>query len=266
MRNLWPVLAITLQFSCTAAWAGPQPIDLGNAASFAVLAGSTVTNTGPSVVTGDLGLWPGTSVTGFPAGLILNGQAYIDDTVAMGAQAAAAAAFTAAAGETGAVSLTGQDLDGMTLTPGVYRFSSSADLTGTLTLNAEDSQNAIFVFQVGSTLTTAASSLVSLVNGHHDTIIWEVGSSATLGAGSAFSGEILALTSITLGTGAAISCGAAVALTGAVTMDSNSVSTTGAACGADGAPIGEPSTLFILGAVCLLPILAASRRRGSPVG
>ena len=253
MKNLGAVLLFALAAAHgTAAWAGPLPIDLGSAASFAVLAGSDLTNTGPSVINGNLGLWPGTSVVGFLPGMIMNGNAYIDDIQAMQAESDALTAFTTASGETGAQSLSGQNLGGLILTPGVYSFSSSASLTGTLTLNAQNARNAVFIFQIGSTLTTAANSLISFVNGHNDTVVWEVGSSATLGTGTTFDGDILALASITLDTGATISCGGAIALTGAVTMDTNTVSTTGAACSAGVMPMPEPASVFVLGAACTL--------------
>jgi len=122
--------------------------------------------------------------------------------------------------------LTGQDLGGLVLTPGVYDFSSSAQLTGTLTLDAEGSDNAVWVFQIGSTLTTASDSDVQVINGGPgDGVFWDVGSSATLGTGTVFEGNILATASITLTTGAIIPCGRALAENGAVTMDTNVVST-----------------------------------------
>jgi type VI secretion system secreted protein VgrG len=265
VKNLGAILFAALSIGCgTTACAGPLAINLGTAASFAVLAGSTVTNTGSSVITGNLGVWPGMSATGFPPGMILDGNAYINDAFAMEAQSDALTAFNTAAGETGGQSLTGQNLGGLTLTPGVYSFSSSADLTGALTLNAENTQNAVFVFQIGSTLTTAAGSLISFINGQSDDVIWEVGSSATLGAGSSFEGDILALTSITLDSGAAISCGGVIALTGAVTMDSNTVSNDGAACGAGSAPIPEPAPIFVLSAACsMLAVLRMRPQRPS---
>jgi type VI secretion system secreted protein VgrG len=228
------------------AFAGQVPIDFGSAEGFAVLAGSTVTNTGASEIDGNLGVWPGTAVTGFPPGTVVNGAIYDGDLVAMQAQSDALAAYTTAAGETGGLSLTGQDLGGLTLTPGVYDFSSSAQLTGMLTLNAENIQNAVFIFQIGSTLTTAAGSLISVINSEGADVVWQIGSSATLGAGSSFDGDILALTSITLDTGASISCGGALALNGAVTMNTNSVSTSGSSCGTGQMEVPEPRSLVLL--------------------
>jgi len=122
--------------------------------------------------------------------------------------------------------LTGQDLGGQTLLPGVYHFDTSAQLTGVLTLNAQGSDNALWVFQIGSTLTTASSSVVQIINGGPgDGLFWQVGSSATLGTSTSFEGNIVALTSITLNTDAIIPCGRALAENGAVTMDTNYIST-----------------------------------------
>jgi ice-binding like protein len=139
--------------------------------------------------------------------------------------------------------LTGQDLGGLTLTPGVYFFMSSAQLTGTLTLNAEGNPNAVFIFQIGSTLTTASASDVDLINGASGAnVFWQVGSSATLGTTTDLVGTIDALASVTLDTGANIACGRAIALTAAVTMDDNSVSTGGCFSPPGGSPIPESST------------------------
>jgi hypothetical protein len=202
--------------------AGPAPVDLGTAASFAVLAGSTVTNTGPSVVNGDLGVSPGSAVTGFPPGTV-NGTIHAGDAVAAQAQSDLTIAYNDAAGRPCDVNLTGQDLGGKTLTAGVYCFSTSAQLTGTVTLNAQGDPSAVFIFQIGSTLTTASASSVSLINGTDPcNVFWKVGSSATLGTDTTFIGNILALTSITLNTTATVS-GRTLARNGAVTLDSNTI-------------------------------------------
>jgi hypothetical protein len=200
-------------------------VALGTAQSFAVLAGSAVTNTGPTVIGGDLGIFPGTlsSITGFPPGTVsLPGQIHAADGVALQAEADALSAYTVLAGLTPAVNLTGQDLGGLTLTPGTYKFDSSAQLTGTLTLDAQNDANAQFVFQIGSTLTTASGSSVHVINAPScfGNEFWQVGSSATLGTTTQFAGTIVALTSITLNTGANIS-GRALAINGAVTLDDN---------------------------------------------
>lgn len=208
---------------------------LGTAANFSVLAGSTATNTGSTTLSGSLGLWPGTSVTGFPPGIVTPpGVIDISNAVAQQAQSDDTTAYNTLAGLPFVTDLTGQDLGGLTLLPGVYHFDSSAQLTGTLTLNAEGSDNALFVFQIGSTLTTASSSDVQVINGGPgDGVFWQVGSSATLGTSTVFEGNILALSSITLNTDAIIPCGRALAQNGAVTMDTNVISTACTATTAD---------------------------------
>jgi hypothetical protein len=204
-----------------------QAPDLGTAANFAVLAGSTVTNTGATTLLGSLGLSPGNSVTGFPPGLVLApGVMDIGDAAAMQAQVDLATGYNQAASRPQTANLTGQNLGGLTLTPGVYTFSSAAQLTGALTLNALGNPNAVFIFNIGSTLTTASNSTVTVVGGGlGSNVYWRVGSSATLGTTTAFVGDILALTSITLDTGANITCGSALARNGAVTLDTNNIAT-----------------------------------------
>lgn len=196
---------------------------LGTTDAFAVLGGSTVTNTGSTVLTGDLGVWPGLAVTGFPPGIV-NGTTHAGDAVAQQAQSDLTTAYNAVAGQACDTDLTGQDLGGMTLTPGVYCLSSSAQLTGTLNLDALGDPDAVFVFQVATTLTTASSSVVQYTAGgvSNCNVFWQVGSSATLGTGTSFLGSILALTSITLDTGANVS-GQLLARNGAVTLDTNAV-------------------------------------------
>jgi Ice-binding-like len=211
----------------TAAHAAATSPPLGSAAGFAVLGASTVTNTGPSVVTGDLGVSPGTAVAGFPPGMV-TGTIHAGDPAATQAQGDVATAYGFAAGEPCDQNLSGQDLGGMTLPPGVYCFNSSAQLTGTLSLDAQGSPTAAWLFQVTSSLTTASNSAVVLVNGatpcNNDNVTWQVGSSATVGTGSSFVGNVLANTSVTIAAGAT-STGSLYAHTGAVTMDSNDVST-----------------------------------------
>lgn len=209
--------------------AAADKVGLGTAGSFAVLAGSAVTNTGPTVVNGDLGVSPDSAVSGFPPGLV-NGTIHAGDAAAAQAQSDLTIAYNDAAGRACDVDLTGQDLGGLTLTSGVYCFSSSAQLTGTLTLDAEGDPNAVFIFQIGSTLTTASGSRVDLINGAQScNVYWQVGSSATLGSNTTFAGNILALTSITLVTGATVD-GRTLARNGAVTLDSNVI--TRATCAA----------------------------------
>ena len=198
---------------------------LNTADNFAVLGSSTVTNTGSSTVNGDLGVSPGSAITGFSGGPgIVNGTIHTADAVSIQAQIDATAAYNGLAGMPVTSNMTGQDLGGLTLTPGVYHFNSSAQLTGPLVLNAGGFNNADFVFQIGSTLTTASASSVTLINtGSNDGVFWDIGSSATLGTGTSFTGNILADQSITLNTGTNIGCGRALALNGAVTMDTNNI-------------------------------------------
>jgi len=203
-----------------------QAPDLLTAATYAVLAGSTVTNTGPSVLNGNLGVSPGSAITGFPPGLVLApGSTNAANAAAVQAQIDLTTAYNAVAAQPTTQNLTGQNLGGLTLTPGVYAFNSSAQLTGNLVLNALGNPNAEFVFKIGSTLTTASSSTVTVIGGGVGTnVFWQVGSSATLGTTTSFVGDILALTSITLDTGTNIACGSALAHNGAVTLDTNHIS------------------------------------------
>src|SRR3954447_8868582 len=194
---------------------------LGTAQSYAVLAGSTVTNTGPSVITGGLGLSPGSAVTGVPPGRVSGGTIHAADAAALSAQSSLTTAYNSAAGQSCMLDLSGQDLGGQVLTPGVYCFSSSAQLTGTLTLNGQGNAAAIWIFKIGSTLTTASgSSVVMSGSGSQCNVFWQVGSSATVGTGTSLAGNILALTSITMNNSARI-FGRALARTGAVTLDTN---------------------------------------------
>jgi hypothetical protein len=215
---------------------------LGTAGNFAVLAGSAVTNTGPSVINGgSLGVSPGSAVTGFPPGIVTApGTIHTADAVAANAQSAVTMAYNDLAGQPCTADLTGQDLGGMNLTSGVYCFpNTSAQLTGALVLNAAGNPNAVFIFKIGSTLTTAsASSVVATGNLNPCNVFWQVGSSATLGSGTSFAGNILALTSITLVTNASI-VGRALARNGAVTLDTNNISSL--ACATSTTPTTTPT-------------------------
>lgn len=204
--------------SGSTAHAAPSPVGLGTAESFSVLAGSAVTNTGPSVISGDLGLSPGTAVTGFPPGLV-NGTQNVTNAVALQAQNDLTTAYDDAASRTPVTDV--GDLGGRTLTSGIYGAATTLSLTGTVTLDAQGDPDAVFVFQAGSTLNTASSSRVVLTNGASPcNVFWQVGSSATLGTNSRFVGSILALTSATLNTGASVE-GRVLARDGAVTLDTN---------------------------------------------
>jgi hypothetical protein len=197
---------------------------LGSAASYAILAGSTITNTGATSIVGDVGVSPGSAITGLPAGQPTGGVIHAADAAAATAQADLTAAYGFLAGMACSTVSTGVDLGGKTLAPGVYCFASSAPINGTLTLDAMGDTAAVFVFQMGSTLLAAGASAVNLVNGAQATHVWwQVGSSATLGVGCAMQGNICAYSSITLNTGASLT-GRALARNGAVTMATNTVS------------------------------------------
>ena len=221
--SLLVVGALVVAFVGTAESAGR----LGTAESFAVLGGSTVTNTGSTTVIGNLGVSPGNAVTGFAPtgpGSVTGGTIHVNDGVAIQAQSDEVTAATTLGNMACTQDLTGTDLGGLTLTPGVYCFSSSAQLTGTLTLDAENTADALFVFKIGSTLTTASGSSVAMINGASAcNVYWKVGSSATLGTATSFQGTILAYSSVTLTTNVHL-IGRAIAQTGAVTMDTNVIS------------------------------------------
>jgi hypothetical protein len=194
--------------------------------NFSVLAGSTVTNTGSTVVSGDVGVSPGTAVTGFPPGLA-GGAIHKADGAAAQAQAALTAGYIDAAGRSGGTSVAG-DLVGKTFTAGVYKSTSSLAISGDVTLDAQGNPDAVFIFQISSTLTTGSGSHVVLINGAKAcNVFWQVGSSATLGTNSVFKGNILALTSITVTTGVNLE-GRALARNGAVTLDTDVI--TGCTC------------------------------------
>ena len=225
LLSLALLLAVGLASGAQAASVG-----LGTTDSFGVLGGSAVTNTGPSVIGGDLGVSPGTAVSGFPPGTV-TGTIHGNDAVTQQAQSDLITAYNDAAGRSSTATVSG-DLAGRTLTPGVYTSASSLGLSGDLTLNANGDPNAVFVFQAGSTLTTGSSSRVLLVGGAQAcNVFWQVGSSATIGTSTAFTGNILALTSISLNTGARLE-GRALARNGAVTLDTNVV--TRAQCAGSG--------------------------------
>jgi hypothetical protein len=234
---------------------------LRTAANFAVLAGSTVTNTGATTVNGNLGVSPGTAVVGFPPGVVIPPSTIqVGNAVAGQAKTNLTAAYNQLAGQTCNVNLTGQDLGGLTLTPGVYCFpSTSAQLTGTVTLDAQGHPNAVFVFQIGSTLITAGGASVNVINGASGcNIYWQVGSSATLGTGTSFKGNILANASITLSTGANIAPGRALARTAAVTMDTNNVTMAGcAAAVATATPPAPTRTAIAATQTAIVPTLTA---------
>jgi hypothetical protein len=196
-------------------------INLGSATPYAVVAGTTITNTGSSVITGDIGLSPGTSITGFPPGNVA-GTTDAADALALGAQTSSTTAYGVAASATPFSTVAGGTLGG-TLSPGVYQSASALALNGTVTLDGGGNPAAVFIFQAGSTLITASNSVVVLEDGAQAcNVFWQVGSSATLGTGTSFAGTILALASVTADTGANVQ-GRLLAQTGAVTLDDNAI-------------------------------------------
>ncbi|NUL06089.1 DUF3494 domain-containing protein [Streptomyces lunaelactis] len=217
----------------TSARAATAP-GLGTADSYAVLGGQTVTNTGPSVLQGDLGVSPGSAIVGFPPGIV-SGATHAGDAAAAQAQLDLTTAYNDAAGQAPDASIAG-DLVGQTLPPGVYNATGPIGLSGTLTLDAQGDPNAVFIFQLASTLITSSASTVSLINGAQPcNVFWQTAESATLGTGSFFEGTIMALTSITATTSARIE-GRLLARNGSVTLDSNVITRPSCIVGPSGPP------------------------------
>jgi hypothetical protein len=221
------------------ALAATAPVGLGSAESFSVLAGSTVTNTGPTTMFGNLGLSPGSSVTGAPQ---VFGQTHVDDAVANEAKNSLTTAFNVAASRPSNGSA-GTDLAGQMFLPGVRTASSSLLLSsGSVTLNAQGNPNAVFIFQIGTTLITGSNTSVSLVNGAQAcNVFWEVGSSATLGTGTSFVGTLMASTTITANTAATIH-GRLLAQTGAVNLEANTITTSSCTAGPETPTAAEVAT------------------------
>jgi hypothetical protein len=231
-------LLSTMLFASSALGA-PATVGLGTAASFSVLGGSTVTNTGPTTMFGDLGLSPGSSVTGAPHVL---GATHVDDAVAIGAKNSLTTAYNDAASRPTNGSA-GTDLAGQTFSPGVRTASSSLLLSsGSVTLDAQGDPNAVFIFQIGSTLITGSNTSVSLINGAQAcNVFWQVGSSATLGTGTRFVGTVMASATITANTAATIH-GRLLASTGAVNLDTNTITTSNCASSTTGVGGGTEAT------------------------
>jgi hypothetical protein len=230
-------LVATLAFAAVPVAAQASAVNLATASPFVVLGGSTDTNEGSSVLNGDLGLSPGTSLTGFNEAVV-NGATHENDAVAAQAQSDLTTAYNVAAGQpiSPGNDLTGTNLGNQKLTAGAYGFSSSAQLTGQLTLDAQGNPNAQFVFVIGSTLTTASASSVVLVNGASPcNVYWKVGSSATLGSTTSFEGNLMSLASISVDNGATV-LGRLLAREGAVTLINDVLSTPNCATGSTPTP------------------------------
>ncbi|HTA33016.1 MAG TPA: ice-binding family protein [Solirubrobacteraceae bacterium] len=227
---------LSMMLFASSALAAAAPVGLGSAESFSVLAGSTVTNTGPTTMFGSLGLSPGSSVTGAPHVL---GQIHVDDAVAIGAKNALTTAFNDAASRPSNGSA-GTDLAGQVFLPGVRTASSSLLLSsGSVTLDAQGNPGAVFIFQIGTTLTTGSNTTVALVNGAQAcNVFWRVGSSVTLGTGTVFVGTVMASATITANTAATIH-GRLLAQTGAVNLDTNTITTSNCAGGSEIATAAE---------------------------
>jgi hypothetical protein len=233
---LAPLLVVAL--AITNAEAAATPVPLKTARRFAVLAGSGITNTGLTGITGDIGTFPTTSITGTST-LVLNGTNHRGDAVTQQAKKDLVGAYVNAANQGPVTPVAGGILGGLKLVSGVYNSASSMDLTGTLTLNGQGRDDSVFIFQVGSALTTASASQVRLVNGAQGcNVFWQIGSSATLGTGSTFEGSVMALTSITANTGARVH-GRLLARNGAVTLDTNRI--TRPTCATGAAPTPTPT-------------------------
>jgi LPXTG-motif cell wall-anchored protein len=212
-----------LLISADPASAAQPPVGLGVATSFVVLGGSTVTNTGPSVLNGDVGVSPGSAMPGInalPGPATVNGTQHINDGVAANAQLDLTTAYNDAAGRTPQTSVAA-DLTGRTLNPGVYT-GGALGLSGSVTLNGHNDPAAVFIFKAASTLITASNSRVALIGVNPCNVYWQIGSSATLGTNSRFVGTVMALTSISATTGATVQ-GRLLARTGAVTLDTNTI-------------------------------------------
>ncbi len=216
--------------------AAQAQVNLGTTDAFVVLGGAGVSNTGPSVLNGDLGISPGTSLTGFGLPAVVNGATHNNNGVASQAQLDLATAYDVAAAQPvlPANDLTGTDLGERTLTAGAYNYSSSAQLTGALTLDAEGNPNAQFIFEIGSTLTTASASSVVLINGASAcNVHWQVGASATLGTTTAFQGNLMTLADISLNNGATVIGRLLARSAGAITLINNVLSRPQCATGSD---------------------------------
>ena len=216
------VMVLAAVAGAPSAFAAQPTVGLGTAAPFAVLAGTDITNTGPSTITGNIGVDPGAAITGFPPGTV-NGTTHAADGVALQAQSDLTTAYTDAANRTPVTAEANPDLTGKTLAPGTYS-AGAMGLSGTVTLDGQGDPNAVFIFQAASTLITGSGSKVALIGGAQPcNVFWQVTSSATLGTNSTFVGTVMALTSAAVQTGATVQ-GRILARNGGVTLDNNTIS------------------------------------------
>lgn len=242
LRRAGALAIALLTTALTSSAQAATSVPLGSADAFAVLAGSTITNTGGSVINGDLGLHPGTAVTGFPPGTV-NGSEHITDAVALQAKADLTTAYNDAAGRPRSAA-SPPDIGGQTLTAGVYKTGSvpALELTGNVTLDAQGDPRAVFIFQAESTLITATDSSVTLTNGAQAcNVYWQVGSSATLGTRTAFKGTVMAMTSISVNDSVRID-GRLLARSGAVTLINDTITRSGCATDSEGDSSGGGET------------------------
>lgn len=220
-----PLLLVGVLSVASPAYAAEAPVGLGTAGTYSVLGGQTVTNTGPSSLSGDLGVWPGSAITGFPPGKV-GGSTHAGDAVAKQAQSDLVVAYDDAAGRAPTAAVAG-DLVGKTLTAGVYKSTGPLALGGPLTLDAQGDPNAVFIFQVATTLITASASTVNVINSAQACrIFWQVGTSVTLGTDSSFKGTVMAMASNSNNTNAVIE-GRLLVRTGQVSLDNNTFTTPG---------------------------------------
>ena len=255
-------LCLSIGLGGSPAQAAEAPVGLGTAASFAVLAGQSVTNTGATVVTGDIGVSPGTSLTGSASLVQTGGAVHLADAVALQAQNDLTTAYNSAAARPTVIDVTGQDLGGQTYTSGVVSHSSGMQLTGTVTLDAQGDPSAVFIFKAGSTLVTAPNSTVSLINGASPcNVYWQVGSSTTLDTGTTFIGTVMSLTSATLANRATVQ-GRVLARNGSVTLDTNVI--TRPTCATETSPSPSPTVSPSTSTPSSTPTATASPSSSTP--
>ncbi len=250
------MLLVTAVCVSPAASAAEAPVGLGTVGAYSVLGGETVTNTGPSLLGRNVGVSPGTAITGFPPGTSA-GETHAADAPAGQAQSDLLTAYNDAAGRAVTANVAA-DLVGRTLTAGVYKAPDALALTGSLTLDGQGDPNAVFIFQATSTLITASASSVNVINGAQGcNVFWQVGSSATLGTGSTFLGTVLAQTSISVQTNVTVQ-GRALAHTGAVTLDNDTF--TSPDCAAPAVPATASPTSTPTASAAASPTAKASAR------